>query len=368
MINFERSNNGLGAINLCFMAGKNSQLGYTNGISCLTSQILLNGSKNYKKHQLIYKPNQYGGAINIGVSDTFTCINARCLDSNIENMVELLYSMIFESEFNDLEKQKRITREVNTNTMNDPFKILLDRLYQNTVDRKFGSLYLTDDFNDITLNEVKRFHKEKYVNPSVAIMSSNNKVIDLVHSLTCKYNIETGSPINDFNSEFAIKHDEFNWKISTNNRMLLTFVIDQSPIYDILTSVYQYRINKLLRMDKALCSRNRCMILPFGNKKRLFIVDIEFSNYDNKDEIINDIMNIMNSGYSKKEFDISKSQLIGNILYDICDPLRNVVMNCERLILGQCGINRLIEEIESCTYKESLSTPKKDFNYVIGVR
>lgn len=368
MINFERSNNGIGAINLSFMAGKNFQLGYTNGISCLTSQILLNGSSSYKKHQLIYKPTQFGGAINIGVSDTFTSINARCLDSNMESMVKLLYSMIFESEFNDLEKQKRITREVNTNTMNDPFKILLDRLYQNCTDRKFGSLYLTNEFNDITVDEVRKFHNDKYINPSVSIMSSNENIIDLVHTLSSKYNTDKDIRHDEFDYNFITNYDEFKWKISTNNRMLLTFVVDYSPIYNILTSVYQYRINKTVRMDKAICSRNRCMILPFGNKKRLFIIDIEFSNYDNKDEIIKDVIDIINDGYTKREFEISKSQLVGNILYNLCDPLKNVVMNSERMLLGQCCTNRLIDEVQACTYKDSLEIPKHNLNCVIGVR
>ena len=369
MINFELSNNGISAINVSFLAGRSRQLGYTNGVSNLASQMLLNGSKSYEKKHLIHKPLEFGGAINIGVSDMFTSINARCLSSKTREMLDMVFSMIFESNFNDIEKQKKIVRELNSNTMNDPYKVLLDRLHNNASDEKFTSLRLDNNFNDITVDEVKRFHDENYINPSISIIASDNTVLGYVRELMDKYNV-SDSCINNksYLDTFKTSYDEFKWNVTTNNRLLISFVADKNPIYDILTSVYQYRINKLIRMEKGICCRNRCILLPLGTYKKIFIIDIEFSKYENKDEIVNDVMNIINDGYTKKEFEISKSQIIGNILYNLCDPVKNTVMNSERTLLGQSDARTLIKELENCSYEESKYVQKNNFTCTIGVR
>lgn len=370
MISFERSNNGVSAINLTFLAGRNSQLGYTNGIASLTSQILLNGSKSFKKKAILYKSSQMGGAINIGTSDNFTSINARCLDGNIFEMTEMLFSMIFESGFNDIEKQKRITREINSNSMNDPYKVLLDRLYQKCTDRQF-SLRLGNDFNEIEVSEIMRFHKEKYIDPSISIIAQDSSMIDFVHNLCSRYHINRYEPKTysdsiqyNFNNDF----DEFKWNNSTNNRMILSFVVDYSAVYDILSSVYQYKMNKIIRMEKALCARNRCTLLPFGYNKRIFVFDIEFNKYENKDEIINTLLDIINGGYTESEFCISKSQLIGDMLYNLCDPVKFVLANSERTVLGHSTIERFKTEIMNVSYKDAIETKFGDFNCTIGVR
>ena len=132
----ERYVTGLSAVNVSFFAGRNFQNNRI-GIANLCAQTLQNGSARYDKKHFIHLPMQYGGSIDIGVNDLFATFNIRGLDSELSNMVDLLFSMIFEPKFNDIDKQKKIIRELNKNTMNDPFKILLDKVNLNMVDNKF---------------------------------------------------------------------------------------------------------------------------------------------------------------------------------------------------------------------------------------
>ena len=366
----ERYVTGLSAVNVSFFAGRNFQNNKI-GIANLCAQILQNGSARYDKKHFIHLPMQYGGSIDIGVNDLFATFNIRGLDSELSNMVDLLFSMIFEPKFNDIDKQKKIIRELNKNTMNDPFKILLDKVNLNMVDDKFCSLEIKDDFNILSRDDVSDFYNKYYSNPSIAISSGleANSILEMINSKLSYYNINhnTNSINYDYYS-YINKYDEFSWK-SNMNRMLMYYIVDDSPIYDILCSVYQYKINKLLRMDKAICCRNRCIMIPHGIEKRLFCIDVEFSNIDYKDEIISDITNIVeNLSYTDREFNISKSQKIGSLLYSGCDPIKRCVFNSESQLLNRQDFDLYIENIKNLSFDDSLKCTLANYSYVMGCK
>ena len=365
----ERNNNGLCTVCISFLAGRNFQYGYPVGTANLCNQILHNGSQTYRKKDFIRLPMQVGGTVNSGVNDLFSTFTIRGLDDEIENILNLLYSLVYEPSFNDLDKQKKIVRELNTNTMNDPFKILLDRLNDNFLDTKFTRLQLDRNFNSIDIETLKSFYNMYYNSPAITISSGYNidSISSIANDIESKFHInKTSHSINYDYYSVKERFLEFNWKVTTNNRILLYFIVDNSSINDILASIYQYKINKSLRMDKAICCRNRCIILPHGLDKSLFTFDLEFSDYNNKDIIIDSIFDIITYGFSNSEFEISKKQKIGSLMYDACDPIKLCIFDSQNQFTNMPLYNDYINELKSFSYRDALNTKLNNYGYVLG--
>ena len=179
-----------------------------------------------------------------------------------------------------------------------------------------------------------------------------------------KYDVYKDSIIDTtFDNDILKHHDEFAWNVNTN-RLLMYFIVDDEPVYDILTQVYGFKVNKLIRMDKGISCRNRCMTAPYGIGKKLFMLDIEFSKYVNKDEIINDVLEILNSKFTKREFDIAKSQKLGSLMHLSCDPVKACIFSSERHAVGITG--DIMQDLQDVTYKEASSVKLDDYKYVLG--
>lgn len=366
----EKSNTGLSTIGISFVAGRCFQDGYINGTANLCSQVLYNGTKSFEKKHLFHLPMQYGGSINSGINDIFATFTIRGLDQKLPDMVDLISSMLFESTYSDIEKQKLILKELNTNTMNDTFKLLLNRLNTNMYDPKFSPLKIDNRFNSITRDDLISFAETYYKNPAISIVSGREDAEEIVSESVYKYNTVRLDSINtDFDYYTMIKkYDEFAWDVSTNNRMLLYFIVDHDPIYDVLASIYTFKLNKMLRSVKTISCRNRCIVLPHGLNHKLLVCDIEFSRYRNKDEIIEDVIRITRDGFTEKEFEISKTQRLGNLMYDACDPIKLAIFNSEKLAINKPTFREHVDLISNMTYEKAIEAQSllQDHRYVLG--
>lgn len=299
---------GISVINVTFMAGRIFQK--VPGLSNLCHRKLYDGSINMDKKHFIHKPLSFGGQLSSGVNDLYASYSIRCMDQYLEKSAELLNELLFNTKFGSIENIKKIIKDENQCIKNDSFKILLDRM---------SPVLLDDSFDSLTSNDVQDFYNSTYVNPAITVVSAlgdaENMVMSKIDEKRKSYNVlETKGNLMSRNIEF--KWNQF------SNRIFIVFDLEHDDINELISRSLGFKINKQLRVDSNLAVRTNIKVVPRDVMMDSLIVSVEFTDIRNKDEIIHSVMNIMKRGCTKKEFDITKTQYIGDRIYSNLDPVK----------------------------------------------
>ena len=101
------------SVGIWVKTGSRNESNKQAGITHFLEHMLFKGTKNRSAFDIAQSMESVGGYLNAFTSTEYTCYYARCLDSKLENAVEVLSDMIKNSQFpnEELEKEKKVVLE-----------------------------------------------------------------------------------------------------------------------------------------------------------------------------------------------------------------------------------------------------------------
>jgi zinc protease len=132
LVTLERHNSSSVSVVLIIKAGAAHPYEFAGtGMAHLVEHMLFKGSRQFKGEEINQKFNTLGGYINAYTTLDYTAVHLSVLSQNLDEALEVLADMVFNSEFSDLEIEKErqvILNEINLN-MDDPDKRLTRELF-----------------------------------------------------------------------------------------------------------------------------------------------------------------------------------------------------------------------------------------------
>lgn len=321
---------GLTTISVTFMAGREFGI---PGLPNLVQRMIWAGSQKYDRKHYIQLPQEWGGKLDAGINDIYACYTLTVFNEYIEEAVDLLNNLLNKPLFDkaDLEKNKCILKEEYSSQRCDTYKLLIDQIVPHFYDERF---------DEITIDNIIDFYNKYYINPYITVVTDAD-----INNLDIQARYDTPIELVDN----YIYSTNIKWGINTN-RMVVAFELPINPINKTLTKLYGYHINKKLRLEKSICSRNCCKLIN-KSKYDLLIICVEYSNISNKDTILDCIETIiMDKNFTEREYNIAKNQLIGEMRLRSCDPIA-YSMDCNEFDNRyHMDFNKVIQYIQEYDY------------------
>ena len=163
-----------------------------NGISHFIEHVMFKGTKNRTAFEISDHIDRIGAQINAFTSKELTCYYTKSTGEHLENSLEVLSDIYFNSVFdsNELEKEKGVIIEEINMSEDTPEELCLDLLaksyYGNT---GLGQTILGPEKNikKFTRDDVKRYMDKYYTADNVVISLSGDLDVDKAQELVEKY-------------------------------------------------------------------------------------------------------------------------------------------------------------------------------------
>ncbi len=147
--------------------GSNNETEETNGLSHFIEHMLFKGTTNRKANEIAEDMDNLGGQLNAFTSKESTCFYVKVLDENIEEAVEILSDMFFNSLFLQEEIDKEISVVVEEIKMyeDSPEDLVHDKLTEiifNDSPMAYNILGTEKNLRTFTTEKVTDYMNEKY--------------------------------------------------------------------------------------------------------------------------------------------------------------------------------------------------------------
>jgi len=147
--------------------GSNNETEETNGLSHFIEHMLFKGTTNRKANEIAEDMDNLGGQLNAFTSKECTCFYVKVLDENIEEAVDILSDMFFNSLFLQEEIDKEISVVVEEIKMyeDSPEDLVHDKLTEiifNNSPMAFNILGTEENLRTFTTKNVLDYMNEKY--------------------------------------------------------------------------------------------------------------------------------------------------------------------------------------------------------------
>lgn len=203
MYSFFRLNNGLRvvieklenfnsvSVGLWIKNGSRNEDINCSGISHFIEHMLFKGTEKRTSKEIIEVIEDYGGQINAFTTKETTCYYTKTLDKYVENSLEILSDMLFNSEFNEveIEKEKGVVLEEISMSEDSPEDVLSDlhfkAIYGNS-SISFPILGSKENVSKFTKEDIKSYI-EKYYIPENSVISICGNISDDITTLVEKY-------------------------------------------------------------------------------------------------------------------------------------------------------------------------------------
>ncbi|MHC1683188.1 MAG: M16 family metallopeptidase [Clostridiaceae bacterium] len=203
MYSFFRLNNGLRvvieklenfnsvSVGLWIKNGSRNEDINCSGISHFIEHMLFKGTEKRTSKEIIEAIEDYGGQINAFTTKETTCYYTKTLDKYVEDSLEILSDMLFNSEFNEveIEKEKGVVLEEISMSEDSPEDVLSDlhfkAIYGNS-SISFPILGSKENVSKFTKEDIKSYI-EKYYIPENSVISICGNISDDITTLVEKY-------------------------------------------------------------------------------------------------------------------------------------------------------------------------------------
>jgi zinc protease len=176
-------------IELVFQGGKTSEK--HRGAALITSKLLTEGTKKKTATEFSEFLDYYGAFLDSSSTLDDNQITLYCQSEHLSNLIpvlaEMLYTPVFgEDEFNKIIKKQKQQLSINEQkTQYWATKLFREGLYGYA--NPYGILNTIEDFNTLTLEDVKAYHAETYLNASFDVFISGQFDEQVVISLLDTY-------------------------------------------------------------------------------------------------------------------------------------------------------------------------------------
>lgn len=186
------------------IGGGSSQDANLPGLAELSANMLLKGTKSFNAELLAEKIDFYGASIYANSSDDYITINVTTLTKYLNEVLDLLNQVLFETKLDklELEKLKRQYKASLISEKSDPnalaSKLTKRALYGNN--HPYANFPTEQSIDKITIKDIENFYKKYFVanNMSLAIFGNyNDKNLNDIYNIFKKFGKNDNFTLNE---------------------------------------------------------------------------------------------------------------------------------------------------------------------------
>lgn len=167
------------AIGVYIKVGSRYETSYLEGASHFVEHMLFKGTSKKTARQIAESFESIGGHLNAFTSKENTCLYARTLDEDIYSAMDIIFEMLFDSQFN--EKDFKTEKEVIIEEIN-MYEDMPDELIHDIFSQKFWEghpmghsiLGTQETVSNMERNMLYKYYKEYYVPSNILISIAGN--------------------------------------------------------------------------------------------------------------------------------------------------------------------------------------------------
>lgn len=184
----------------------------TNGMSHFIEHMLFKGTSERTANQIAEETDNIGGQMNAFTSKDCTCFYIKVLDENLDEAVDILSDMFFNSKFEDEEVEKEISVVIEEIKMyeDSPEDVVHDKLSEMVFKNSslaYPILGTIDNLKSYTRERVLDYKKEQYSPKKTVVSIAGNfdedYVINLLNEKFGKWENKTKAILEDSDIDYA---------------------------------------------------------------------------------------------------------------------------------------------------------------------
>jgi len=298
-----------------------------------TNRMLREGTTDYSSKEISSSLDFYGAWLDLSCSYTKSYITLYSLGKYFEETLKLVHSMIIQPDFPSKEfdvmvahnKQQYIINQTKTEYTSQ--KMFMRKIFGES--HPCGYFASEHDYDQITTNALKKFHRMYYHNNNVTLYTSGNvtdKTVDTINKLFGNSQWgewkerESLKPISMQTSASRHEFIEHSNAVQSSIRIGCPTINYKNPDYQklrvvatLLGGYFGSRLMKNIREDKGFTYGISANIIPYPDSG-LFIISTEVANEyvePTINEIYKEIKKLQEENVDEKEIQMVKNYSIG---------------------------------------------------------
>jgi predicted Zn-dependent peptidase len=320
------------SIGIWVKVGSNNEDHETNGLSHFIEHMLFKGTENRKANKIAEDIDNLGGQINAFTSKECTCFYVKVLDENINDAVDILSDMFFNSLFQQEEIEKEISVVIEEIKMyeDSPEDVVHDKLTEIVFDKSpmaYNILGTEKNLKTFNTKKVIDYMRKNYspYNTVIAIAGNfeEDSFVELVKSKFEKWQ-NTFTPLVDVVGQYERKVVSVNKDLEQLHLCIGNKTIGRhDPFYypllvlnNIFGGTMSSRVFQEVREKKGLVYSIYSFVSNYTNSG-IFSIYAGMS-YDQVEEalrtIFKEMRSMKNGNITMEEFKRAKQQIKGNFI------------------------------------------------------
>jgi predicted Zn-dependent peptidase len=351
------------------------------GVSALTNGILLSGTAEKTSVELHNAIDYLGGYFESGIGQENGLVTMYALRENMLPILHILHDAITNvafhtHEFEDLLNERKQKFKVSL----EKVSFLAQRAFQERLfnDSPYGRITEITDFDSISIDELKSFHRDNYLNglkKVVVIGNFSQDDIDALIDLCGKW--AQPAPATYFNTPINLKekyHFTKEGALQTAIRVGRSFVNKTHEDFEeflvlntILGDYFGSRLMGNIREDKGYTYGIGSMVVEL-QKSGYFLIATEVGAEHTEatlTEIKKEFERLQNELVSEEELSLVKSYMLGQLLKsaDGAYAMMDLHLSVEPFEISLDYYNESIERIKGCSPERIQELAKKYLNW-----
>lgn len=378
----ERTKSKMAYINIAFDAGARAEQGkYPIGIAHMLEHMIFKGTPNRDAVGLQKEIGFLGGDINAMTSNEIVMYYLSVPAHNLEKSLEILSDMIFNSSFPEEEflKERNVVLEEESQYISDNDSFMYNKLSERIFTGRLSQPVIgyKDTISNFTLNDLKKFYKDKYKKSGAIIsLSSPFSKREAKRLLTKYFGRQSGFKLT------APEQEELSYprgveKISRetleHTHVYVCFPGEsiyhkddaaKSVMMNILGGGMDSRLFENIRIAHGLCYSVGAQSLSFRDQGVSIIhSSTRKENAEKLIDLINiEIEKIMQDKVSEEELQRTKNKHLAQTYKVLESGIASSRINLQRRFFNLKSIDEINEEIAAVTTEDILSVAQKTFD------
>ncbi len=370
------------SIGIWVKVGSSNENINTNGMSHFIEHMLFKGTKDKKANEIAEFIDNIGGQLNAFTSKECTCYYVKVLDENIDEAIDLLSDMFFNSLFDesDIEKEKSVVCEEIKMYEDSPEDVVHERLSKIMFEGSslsYPILGTIDNINTFNKSNITKYKHENYTPFNTVIAAAGNfDEKEFINKLKVKFDSWKGIDKKQESKEIEYKHNVEGINkdleqlhicigskgIGRHNKLYYPLLVFNNIYGGTMSS----RLFQELRENKGLVYTVYSYVSSYSNCGLFATYAALMPNYIEKalEVIKKEIQGIKNGNISKKEFERAKQQIKGNYILGLeSTSSRMTAIGRRELIYDEIIYpDQIIDKINRITYDDVIKVVETLFD------
>lgn len=311
-----------------------------NGLAYFTSQMLSEGTKAKSSAEISEALEMYGAQLDINAGNDYIMITLYTLSKYFENLVNILYEILYEPSFPSSEFKKLVKRQIShLRIQNNKNNYLASKYFREALFGKshpYGYYPTEEAIKKLNQSDLIEYHRSSILNSNIEIILSGNVLEKHINLVNKKFPLSESNGISDFLSFKSIpgKKDlsfDREGSLQTSLRIGKKIMNKKDPDYHKLTitttllgGFFGSRLMKNIREDKGFSYGINANIVNFI-KDSFFVIATDVKK-ELRDEAINEIkkevQKLRSEPPEEAELELVKNYITGSFQGDVNTPFQ----------------------------------------------